>query len=131
MFCLVTQKAFLAFSTYVRPILESHRVFGLLALLIILKKLSRSKRRFTKRLKYMAELQYSERFAILGVETLELRRLKADLMYIYKIVFGILDVEPGTLDIKWKGGTFTRLTTHSHTFCVEETHVRINARCNF
>ena len=52
----------------------------------------------------MTELQYSERL----VETLELQRLKADLMNIYKIVFGLLDVEPSTSDIKWKGGTSTR-----------------------
>ena len=79
----------------------------------------------------MAELQYSERLAILAVETLELLRLKADLIYIYKIVFGILDVEPGTLDIKLKGGSSTRLGTHCHAFCVEETHGRINAHRNF
>ena len=62
-------------------------------------------RRFTKRLKGMAKLQYCERLAILLVEMLEHRRLKAVLMYIYNIVFGLLDVEPGTLDITWKGGT--------------------------
>ena len=73
-------------------------------------------------LKGTAELQYSERLAILGAETLELRRFKADLMYIYKIVFGLLDVEPGTLDIKLKGGTATRLGTHWHAICVEEIH---------
>ena len=53
----------------------------------------------------MAELQYSERLTILGAGTLELRRLKADIMYIYKILFGLLDVERGTLDIKLKDGT--------------------------
>ena len=58
-------------------------------------------------------------------------RLKADLMYIYKIVFGLLCVEHGTLDIKLKGGTSTRSRTHCHAFCVEETHGRINARRNF
>ena len=57
-------------------------------------------RRFPKRLKGMAELQYSERLAILRAETLEFRRLKADVMYIYKIVFGPLDVKHGTFDIK-------------------------------
>ena len=72
-----------------------------------------------------------ERLPILGAEILELRRLKADLMYIYKIVFGLLDVEPSQLDIKLKGGKSTRLGTHCHAFCVEETHVRINARRNF
>ena len=79
----------------------------------------------------MAELQYSERLAILGAETLEFRRLKADLMYIYKIVFGLLDVKHGTFDIKLKGGTSIRSGTHCHAFCVAETHVRINARLNF
>ena len=79
----------------------------------------------------MAELQYSERLALLGAETLELRRLKVGLMYIYKIVFGLLDVEHGMIDIKLKGGTSTRSGTHCHAFCVEETHGRINARRNF
>ena len=62
----------------------------------------------------MADLQYSERLAILGAETLELRRLKADQMYIYKIVFGLLDVEHSTFYIKLKGGTSIGSGTHSH-----------------
>ena len=45
-------------------------------------------------------------------------------------MFDLLDVEPDTLDIKWKDGTFTRSGTHCHAFCVEETHGRINARRN-
>ena len=79
----------------------------------------------------MADLQYSERLAIFVAETFEFRRLKVDLMYFKKIVFGVLDVEPSTLDIKLKGGTSTRLETHCHAFCVEEIHGRINARRNF
>ena len=82
-------------------------------------------------MKGMAELQYSERLATLGAETLQRRSLKAVLMYIYKIVFDLLDIEPGTLDIKLKGGTSTRSGTHCHACCVEETHGRINARRNF
>ena len=78
----------------------------------------------------MAELQYSVRLAILGAETLELRCLNADLMYIYKIVFGLLDVEYSTFDIKLKGGTSTRSGIHCHAYRVEETHGRINARRN-
>ena len=79
----------------------------------------------------MADKQYSERLAILGDETLELRRLKANLMYIDKIVFGLLDVEHGMFDFKLKGVTSTSLGTNCHEFCVEETHGRINARHNF
>ena len=118
---------FLAFPTYVRPILE-YASCGLLAFLLILKKVESVQRRFIKRLKSMSGLQYSERLAILEIQTLELRRLKADLMFIYEIVFGLLDVERTTLDIKWKGGTSTSLGTHYHALCVEETHGRINAR---
>ena len=61
----------------------------------------------------MTELQYSARLVILVGETVE--RLKANLMYIYKIVFGLLDVESGKFDIKLKGGTSTRSGTHCHT----------------
>ena len=99
--------------------------------LTYIKKVESVQRRFTKRLKGMAELQYSERLEILAAETLERRRLKVDLMYIYKIVLGLLDVEHGMFDIKLKGGTSTRSGTHCHAFCVEETHGRINARRNF
>ena len=53
-----------------------------------------------------------ERLPILGAEILELRRLKADLMYIYKMLHGLVNVEPTTLDIKLKGGSSTRFGTH-------------------
>ena len=62
----------------------------------------------------MSELQYSERLAIDSAETLELRRLKADLMYFYKILLGLVNVEPTTLDIKSNGGAFTG---SEHTAC--------------
>ena len=71
----------------------------------------------------MAELQYSERLTILGLKL-------SSAGVIYKIVFGLLDVEHDTFDIKLKGATSTRSGTHCHAFCVEETHGRINARSN-
>ena len=52
-------------------------------------------------------------------------------MYIYKIIFGLLDVEPGMFDIKLKSGTSIRLGTYCHAFCIEEIHSRINGRHNF
>ena len=70
---------FLAFATYVRPILEYASCVWSPCSLTYIKKVKSVQHRFTKRLKGMAGLQYSERLEILGVETLELRRLKADL----------------------------------------------------
>ena len=52
-------------------------------------------------------------------------------MYIFKIVFALIDVELATLHIKLNGGTWTRLGTHCHAFYVEEIHGRIDARRNF
>ena len=90
---------FLAFATYLKHILEYASCVWSPCSLTYIKKVESVQRRFTKTLKGMAKLQYSERLTILGAETLELRRLKADLMYIYKIAFGLLDVEHGTFDI--------------------------------
>ena len=46
-------------------------------------------------------------------------------------VFGLLDVEYSTFDIKLKGSTSTRSGTRCHAYRVEETHGSINARRNF
>jgi len=46
-------------------------------------------RRFTKRLHGCKALTYMDRLAKLGVPSLELRRLHLDLIYCYKIVFGL------------------------------------------
>jgi len=49
-------------------------------------------RRFTKRLPGCSQLSYSRRLAKLDLNSLELRRLNADLTYAYKIMFGLVDV---------------------------------------
>ena len=49
-------------------------------------------RRFTKCLKGMKGLQYSDRLKYLAIESLELWRLKADLYMYYKIITGLVDL---------------------------------------
>ena len=49
-------------------------------------------RRFTKRLRGLKTYSYSERLRYLGLRSLELRRLHLDLIFCYKIVFGIVNV---------------------------------------
>jgi len=44
------------------------------------------KRRYTKRLPGFQTLPYDERYALLGLDRLELRRLRADLILCYKII---------------------------------------------
>jgi len=50
-------------------------------------------RRFTKRLPGFYSLYYAERLKRLNLPSLELRRLHADLIYCYKVVFGLTDLE--------------------------------------
>jgi len=52
--------------------------------------LEKVQRRFTKRLQSLKHLQYSIRLTRLGLPSLELRRLHLDLLYCYKIVFGLI-----------------------------------------
>jgi hypothetical protein len=47
-------------------------------------------RRFTKYLPGLSSLPYHQRLAKLNLESLELRRLRIDLVLLYKILFGII-----------------------------------------
>jgi len=49
-------------------------------------------RRFTKRLRGYRNISYAERLRLLNLDTLEVLRLKFDLIYCYKIVFGLVRV---------------------------------------
>jgi len=49
-------------------------------------------KKFTKRLPGYASLSYEDRLSRLGLDSLELRRLRYDLLLTYKIVFGLTDV---------------------------------------
>ena len=81
-----------AFITYVRPLVEyvscvwSPRSVG------IIRKIEEVQKRFTKRLPGLKVLDYHERLAFLGLESLELRRLKADLCMTYKIMFILVNL---------------------------------------
>jgi len=50
-------------------------------------------RKFTKRIPGISGLTYYSRLKVLCLENLELRRIRADLILMYKIVFGQLSVE--------------------------------------
>jgi len=60
-------------------------------------KIEAVQRRFTKRFLCCCGLQYSERLAKLGVDSLELRRLHFDLIYVYKILFGMIETDASAL----------------------------------
>jgi len=49
-------------------------------------------RKYTKRLAGLKKLSYDQRLKILDLPSLELRQLYTDLLWCYKIVFGVVDV---------------------------------------
>jgi len=54
--------------------------------------LQQVQRRFTKRLPGLKDHSYDERLKLLNLERLELRRIWSDLLWCYKIVFGLVHV---------------------------------------
>jgi len=81
-----------AFVVYVRPILEYNSVIWSPSLVRDIQQLEKVQRRFTKRLLGMKSLSYSERLRRLSLPSLELRRLYLDLVFCYKVVFGLVSI---------------------------------------
>ena len=77
-----------AFTTYVRPILEYASSIWSPYLVGAVSKIESVERTFTKRIRGMRGLSYADRFSALVLESLETRRLRLDLIYLYKILFG-------------------------------------------
>jgi len=89
---VTTATLILSFKLYVRPILEySSPVWSPhnLQLIIRLKSVQRA---FTKRLRGYEGLSYKERLNKAGLQSLELRRKRTDLIVCYNILHNIVDI---------------------------------------
>jgi hypothetical protein len=79
-----------AFTVYVRPLLEygspvwSPHHSGRIT------QIESVQRRFTKRLPGLKNVKYQARLEQLGLASLEMRRLRQDLVFAYKIIFGLV-----------------------------------------
>jgi len=84
---------FRAFKVYVRPLLDYCSPVWAPVYKCDILKLESVQRRFTKRLQNCSGLKYAERLKFLNDETLELRRFKQDLVTMYKIFNGLIDID--------------------------------------
>ena len=75
--------------TYVRPQLEYCSPVWSPHLQTHIKLIEKVQRKFTKRLPGLYNIPYKERLEKCGLESLELRRLRNDLILMYKILFGL------------------------------------------
>ena len=76
-----------------KPILEYPSVSWNPYLIRDRKALESVQRRFTKRLPGIGKLTCHQRLSILELDSLELRRVHADLLFTYKLVFGLIDID--------------------------------------
>ena len=94
----------LAFRTYVLPLLS----YGSPCWNFLLKRdtqaLERVQRAFTKRLNGMRHLSYEDRLSVLSAPPLAVTREKADLIFVYKCLHNLIDVIPADIGLEWCGG---------------------------
>ena len=82
----------IAFITYVRPLLEYATTVWSPYTLTDISKIESVQRSFTKRLPGLSNLPYTKRLEVLGIDSLEIRRLRYDLVFVYKMLFGLADL---------------------------------------
>ena len=82
-----------AFTTYVRPLLEYNSQIWSPNTVNAIFKIEQVQRHFTKRLPGFSNLTYMQRLRTLGLDSLELRRLRLDLTLLYKIIFNKTGLE--------------------------------------
>jgi len=82
-----------AFVTYVRPILEYALVIWSPYHVNQISKLELVQRRLTQRIAGLRDMPYVERLKKLQLERLETRKLRNDLLFTYKVLFGLASVD--------------------------------------
>ena len=88
-----TQTLVRAFKVYVRPILEYCSVVWSPYLAKDVDLLESVQRKFTKYLPGLRSMSYSDRLKRVGLERLDVRRLRYDLIVAYKILFGLIPID--------------------------------------
>jgi len=115
-----------AFITYIRPLVEYASSVWSPTQVGLIDKLESVQRQFTKRIPVLYDLSYSDRLSALNLDSLELRRLRADLYLLYKIIFGMCDIDSNSL-LSLRGDTVTR----GHRYKIIQEHCVNNYRKNF
>ena len=82
-----------AYKTYIRSILEYCTQLWNPYLIGEIIEIEKVQKYFTKRLPGMKSLNYNDRLQHLKLDSLELRRLNADLMMYYKIVHDVVNLK--------------------------------------
>jgi len=118
-----------AFIVYVRPLLEygspvwsPHHSGKIIQIESV-------QRRFTKRLPIpgLKNVKYKERLEQLRIETLEMRRLRQDLIFSYKVIFGLVNYACNDLFTL----SNSTIPTRGHAFKLYQRYSRVDSRKHF
>lgn len=115
-----------AFISYVRPLLEYASVSWSPCCIKDIELLEAVQRKFTKRLlgAHGTQASYPERLVLLNLESLELRRLRCDLLYTYKLLFGMVDIDARDFFTFCNNGHCTR----GHAYKLSMNYSRLDIR---
>ena len=86
-----------AFCTFVRPLLEFSSIIWSPYYTKDINKIESVQRSFTKAIGKLHFRSYKERLLSLNVDSLQYRRLKADLLMCYKILHGLVDIDASSI----------------------------------
>jgi hypothetical protein len=116
-----------AFIVYVRPLLEYASCVWSPHHTTLIKQIESVQRKFTKRLPGLRGLNYNDRLVRSGIERLELRRIKQDLIFMYKIYFGLTGISATDFF------TFANADhdTRGHRHKLLQNHCRVDVRKYF
>jgi hypothetical protein len=87
------------FKTYIRPVMEYASSSWNTSRPGLVRELEAIQRRFTKRLRGLGSHTYEARLQHLSLQSLEARRLQADLLMVHKVLTGQIDVTPASVGI--------------------------------
>ena len=82
------------FKIYIRPIIEYNSIVWNPSAKCLIDKIENVQRKYSKRIVSISHLSYLERLSILGLEPLEIRRLKNDLIMYYKVLNCLTVIDP-------------------------------------
>ena len=115
-----------AFFVYVRPIPEYCSVVWSPCTKKDTDYIEKVQRQFTKRLPGLKSMSYTDRPKFLGLTRLELRRLHLDLIFCYKIVFGMVAINFSDIF------EFSHVSkTRGHAYKLFKSHSNNSTRCQF
>jgi ribonuclease P/MRP protein subunit RPP40 len=83
-----------SFTTYIRPLLEYNSIVWNPSFIYLIDVIENVQRNFSKRIQSISSLSYLERLAVLDLEPLELRRLRFDLIYYFKVLNHLTPFDP-------------------------------------